>query len=74
MIDYCDICGKHNGSCNEYQRDDGRILTICPSCLFYGSDPLSRLARDLHNAGKQVKEVGSNANNRTAKARAVGRR
>lgn len=74
MIDCCDICGKHNGSCNEYQRDDGGILTICPSCLFYGEDPLSRMARDLHKAGKLLKEVGSNANSRTAKACAVGRR
>lgn len=74
MIDYCDICGKHNGSCNEYQRDDGGILTICPSCLFFGEDPLSRMARDLHKAGKLLKEVGSNANTRTGKTRAVGRR
>ena len=74
MIEYCDICGKHNSSCNEYQRDDGGILTICPSCLFYGEDPLSRMARDLHKAGKQVKEANNHANTRTAKARAVGRR
>lgn len=74
MIDYCDICGKHNGSCNEYQRDDGGIITICPSCLFFGEDPLSRMARNLHKAGKLLKEVGSNANTRTAKTRAVGRR
>ena len=61
MIDHCDVCGKHNGSCNEYQRADGGVITICPSCLFWGEDNVSRMARDLHKAGKQIKEVKSNA-------------
>lgn len=74
MIDHCDVCGKHNGSCNEYQRADGGIITICPSCLFWGEDNVSRMARDLHKAGKKVEEANSNERAGTKKARTLGRR
>ena len=74
MIDHCDVCGKHNGSCNEYQRADGEAITICPSCLMWGMDSVSKMARDLHKAGKKAKEAKSNESAGAKKARALGRR
>lgn len=47
----CQICGKENGSCNQYITKTGQGITICPSCLMWGMDETSKLARQAHNDG-----------------------
>lgn len=51
----CQVCGKENGSCNQYITKTGRGITICPSCLMWGMDATSKLARQAHNDGLLVK-------------------
>lgn len=51
----CHICGKYNGSCNQYPTLDGRGLTICPACLAWSNDPIAKAARQAHNEGRLIK-------------------
>ena len=51
----CQVCGKENGSCNQYITKTGQGITICPSCLIWGMDATSKLARQAHKDGLLVK-------------------
>lgn len=51
----CQVCGKENGSCNQYITKTGQGITICPSCLTWSMDATSKLARQAHKAGCLVK-------------------
>lgn len=50
----CNVCGRENGNCNRYLGRDGRTLTICPSCLVFGCDKVSKAARDAHKEGRLI--------------------
>ncbi len=50
----CQVCGHENGSCNQYITRNGIDITICPSCLIWGSDEISKLARQAHKEGRLV--------------------
>lgn len=52
----CDICGCENGSCNRYETRDLRTFVICPTCLVFGMDERSKLARQLHKEGRLLTE------------------
>lgn len=51
----CQVCGKENGSCNQYITKTGQGITIFPSCLVWGMDATSKLARQAHKDGLLVK-------------------
>ena len=51
----CQVCGKESGSCNQYITKTGRGITICPSCLMWGMDATSKLARQAHKEGGLIK-------------------
>ena len=51
----CDVCGSYNGSCNRYQGALGDI-TICPSCLVFGSGKVVEAARNLHKTGGLIQD------------------
>ena len=51
----CDVCGGYNGSCNRYRGDLGDI-TICPSCLVFGSGKVVEAARTLHKTGNLIQD------------------
>lgn len=51
----CDVCGRENGSCNRYAGALGEI-TICPSCLAFGCDEVSKAARNAHKEGRLIVE------------------
>lgn len=51
----CDVCGLENGSCNRYSGALGEI-TICPSCLVFGSGKVAESARRLHKAGDLIQD------------------
>ncbi len=51
----CQVCGKENSSCNQYITKSGQGITICPSCLMWGIDDISELARQAHKDGLLVK-------------------
>lgn len=49
----CDVCGRENGSCNRYRGALGDI-TICPTCLVFGSGKVAEAARTLHKTGDLI--------------------
>lgn len=51
----CDLCGDYNGSCNRYRGALGDI-TICPSCLVFGSGKVVEAARTLHKNGDLIQD------------------
>lgn len=51
----CDVCKRENGSCNRYRCALGEI-TICPSCLTFGSGKVAEAARRLHKAGDLIQD------------------
>lgn len=57
----CDICGQENGSCNQYELRQGQTITICPSCLVWGMDEASKLARQAHKEGRLLKDEAAKA-------------
>lgn len=56
----CDVCGDYNGSCNRYRGTLGDI-TICPSCLVFGSGKVVEAARTLHKTGDLIQDEERNA-------------
>lgn len=57
----CDICGKENGSCNQYELRQGQTIIICPSCLVWGMDETSKMVRQAHKEGRLVKDEAAKA-------------
>lgn len=53
----CQVCGQMNSSCNQYITRLGVGITICPSCLVWGTDEISSLARQAHREGGLIKPV-----------------
>lgn len=51
----CDVCGDYNGSCNRYRGALGDI-TICPSCLVFGSGKVVEAARTLHKTRDLIQD------------------
>ena len=52
----CNVCGEENGSCNRYLLCDSRIIAICPRCLVFGYDDVSKAARAAHKDGRMISE------------------
>lgn len=52
----CDVCGQENGSCNRYELLLGHTIIICPGCLIWGMDEISKLARQAHYERRLVKD------------------
>lgn len=57
----CDICGKENGSCNQYELRQGQTIIICPSCLVWGTGLKATLARQAHKEGRLLKNEAAKA-------------
>ena len=51
----CHICGKYNGSCNQYPTLDGKGLTICPACLAWSNAPIAKWIRQAQKNNRLVK-------------------
>ena len=65
MINKCNVCGELR-NCNLYLTADGRRISICPSCLVWGADSISRDARQAHKEKRLIadKEALSKAKKR----------
>lgn len=54
MVQKCDSCGHESGSCNSYLTPEMQEITICPSCLVFGCDAISKAARVAHEQGRLI--------------------